>query len=65
MDLNIAQKLGCKLEAIPPQANTVPDGNHLACQHICKGFTWAMQDTIFEADVLLIPLGSFDMVLGI
>ncbi|XP_056698524.1 uncharacterized protein [Spinacia oleracea] len=65
VDLNIAQKLGCILETIPPQAITVADGNHLACQHICKNFTWTIQDITFEADVLLIPLGSCDMVLGI
>ncbi|XP_021848493.1 uncharacterized protein [Spinacia oleracea] len=65
VDLSIAQKLGCKVETIPPQAITVADGNHLACQHICKGFTWTMQGISFEADVLLIPLGSCDMVLGV
>ncbi|XP_021859476.2 uncharacterized protein [Spinacia oleracea] len=65
VDLNVAQKLGCVVEKIPPQAITVADGNHLACQHICKGFSWTMQDIVFETDVLLIPLGSCDMVLGI
>lgn len=65
VDLNIAHKLGCMVEIIPPQAIIVADGNHLACQHICKGFSWEMQDTAFVADVLLIPLGSCDMVLGI
>lgn len=63
--LNIAQKLGCTVEKIPPRAITVADGNHLACQHICKGFSWEMQGTTFMTDVLLIPLGSSDMVLGI
>ncbi|XP_056690117.1 uncharacterized protein [Spinacia oleracea] len=62
VDLDFARKLGCKLDKIPAQAITVADGNHLACQHSCQGFTWEMQGVSFVTDVLLIPLGSCDMV---
>ncbi|XP_056692219.1 uncharacterized protein [Spinacia oleracea] len=65
VDLEFAKKLGCKLDKIPAQVITVADGNHLACQHSCHGFTWTMQGVTFVTDVLLIPLGSCDMVLGI
>lgn len=65
LDINVATKLGCKCVHIPHQAVTVADGNHLACQQMCKSFTWKMQGTTFSTDALLIPLGSCDMVLGI
>ena len=65
LDLEYAKTLGCELEQIPPQAVSVADGNHIACQHQCKGFTWSVQDKLFKADVMLIQLGSCDMVLGI
>ena len=32
---------------------------------MCKGFTWKMQETYFSTDVMLISLGSCDMVLGV
>ena len=41
------------------------DGNHLACQNVCKNFEWRLLETCFKFDVLLIPLGSCDMVLGV
>lgn len=43
----------------------VVDGNHLARQSVCKGFKWSMQGIEFTSDVLLISLGSCDMVLGV
>lgn len=42
VDLNIAQKLGCQLEKIPSKAIIVAYGNHIACEHNCKGFSWEM-----------------------
>ncbi|KAK9675813.1 hypothetical protein RND81_11G033000 [Saponaria officinalis] len=40
LDLFLAQKWGCKLDSIAPQAVAVTDGSHLACQFRCKDFTW-------------------------
>ncbi|XP_056698640.1 uncharacterized protein [Spinacia oleracea] len=65
LDLDLAKKMGCKIEAIPIQHVAVADGNHLNCQHVCKEFTWEMQGRIFKADVMLIALGGCDMVLGV
>ncbi|XP_021768532.1 uncharacterized protein LOC110732838 [Chenopodium quinoa] len=65
VDASVASKLGCSLEQIPFQAISVADGNHIPCQQACKGFAWSMHGHSFEADVLVIPLGSCDMVLGI
>ncbi|XP_074298515.1 uncharacterized protein LOC141629403 [Silene latifolia] len=61
MDVNLAKQLGCKVDKITPQAVTVANGNHLACQSIC----WVLQNHTFVTDALLIPLGGCDMVLGV
>ena len=65
LDISIARKLGCKLEAIPTQSITVADGYKLQCLYICRGFKWQMHNAHFEADMLIIPLGSCDIILGI
>ncbi|KAK9671838.1 hypothetical protein RND81_12G058100 [Saponaria officinalis] len=65
LDLSLAQTWGCPMQQITPQAVAVADGNHLACQYTCKDFTWVLQGHSFTADVMLIPLGSCDMVLGV
>lgn len=41
------------------------EGNQLSCHSICKNFTWTMCGKVFQADVMLIPLGSCDIVLGV
>ena len=65
VDINFAKKLGCTLEKINPQAITVANGNHIACQHKCTHFEWQMNKRLFQTEVLLIPLGGCYMVLGI
>lgn len=65
LDLTLAKSLGFLLEPISTQAVTVTDGNHLACQFVCKSFKCKLHNCEFQSDMLLIPLGSCDMVLGI
>lgn len=65
LDINFAEKLGCQVDVIPPQNITIADGNHLNCKHICKDFSWSMQGNTFSTNVMLIQLGSCDMVLGV
>lgn len=65
LDITVARKWGCRMEEIPAQAITVADGNKLQCLHVCKGFKWKIHNAIFETDMMLIPLGSCDVVLGI
>lgn len=38
LDVAIAKKPGCKIEAIQPQALTMVNGNRLQCLHVSKGF---------------------------
>lgn len=58
LDLALAKKMGCEIESIPSHAVTMADGNHLACQHVCKGFRWDMQWKTFVENVMLIYLGG-------
>jgi len=58
LDVNLAKKLGCKMEPIVVQAVTIADGNQLQCQYICRNFTWQMHGIEFLFDMLLIPLGA-------
>jgi len=53
------------LDVIHSQPIAVADGSELKYQYVCHNFTWRLQNTEFCSDVLLIPLSSCDMVLGI
>ena len=65
LDISLARKLGCENETIPGKSVMVADGNNLLCHSVCKKFTWSVAGHEFTTEVMLIPLGSCDMVLGI
>ncbi|XP_074291028.1 uncharacterized protein LOC141617775 [Silene latifolia] len=65
LDQTTAEKMGYKLERVPPIEVSVVDGNTLKCEWMCRGFTWKLQQGQFKGDFFLIPLGNCDMVLGI
>lgn len=65
LDLSFSKKLGLQLEEVSAQAVTIIDGNHIVCKYICRNFSWLMSGRKFSTEVILIPLESCDMVLGI
>ncbi|OMP06305.1 Retroviral aspartyl protease [Corchorus olitorius] len=65
LDTNVAKKLGCKITQVKPMKVDVANGNSLACVAACKNLPWTLQGSVFVTDVLLLPLGSCDMVLGV
>ncbi|XP_076915407.1 uncharacterized protein LOC143574750 [Bidens hawaiensis] len=65
IDQNLATKLKITTQEVKSMKVTVANGNQLTCQNMCKDFKWMMQGTWFSADVLEIPLESYDIVLGI
>jgi len=65
LDISIARTLECRVESITSQAVAVANGNSLQCQYICRQFQWQLHRASFTSDVLLIPLGGCDMVLGV
>ncbi|GAU25035.1 hypothetical protein TSUD_155090 [Trifolium subterraneum] len=65
LDLEVAKKLGCVLEEIPPLPITGGGGHMLQAAFISRGFQWTLQQTKFTADVIVLPLVCCDLILGI
>ncbi|PKI36768.1 hypothetical protein CRG98_042845, partial [Punica granatum] len=60
----VGRKLNCHTELMPTVKVAVANGNELKCERVCKKFRWRMQGKEYEADMLLLPLESYDIVLG-
>ncbi|GJY03062.1 hypothetical protein Tco_0361214 [Tanacetum coccineum] len=58
LDLYIAKKMGCKIRSTCPLQVTVADGNKIVSHYMVKAFQWKIQRVLFEADVMLLPLGG-------
>ncbi|GJY83879.1 retrotransposon-related protein [Tanacetum coccineum] len=65
LDVFMAKKLGCQIRKINPLQVSVADGNKLTSESMCKGFSWLLHGERFTTDVMLLPLGGCDMVLGV
>ncbi|GKC52905.1 putative mitochondrial protein [Tanacetum coccineum] len=65
LDLFTAKKLGCKLTKTYPLQVIVAGENKMASHYKVYGFQWSMQGYQFKTDVMLLPLGGCEMVLGI
>lgn len=65
LDIHLARNLNCKIDQIQVQQITNADDNHIICQHVVKSFCWQLNGQIFATEVMLIDLGSCDMVLGV
>lgn len=65
IDTKLAYKLQCSLQSVPSMKVTIANGNQLECKHKCTNFRWMMQGMWFSADVLVLPLENYDMVLGV
>ena len=69
LDATTAKRLRCELLKILPLVVGIADGAQLECQTLCRGFTWSLIETEgiteYTTDAYIVPLGSYDMVLGI
>ena len=65
LDAHVAKKLGCRIEVIPSLNVVVADGNKVQISNVVKSFTWVIQNTSFSSDIMLLPLGCCDLVLGV
>ena len=61
----MAKKSGCRIEVIPSLNAVVADGNKVHILNVVKSFTWVIQNTSFSSDMMLLPLGCCDLVLGV
>jgi len=64
-DTQMAQKYGCVIDTIAPLNVVVADGSKIKISPVVKHFSWTIQHITFTADMLLLPLGCCDLVLGI
>ncbi|KAI3458858.1 hypothetical protein Pfo_015521 [Paulownia fortunei] len=65
LGLQTTKRLGCKLEDTKPFPVAVADESKIYSTFVCKDFTWRMQGVYFSINMMIIPLGDYDMVLGI
>ncbi|XP_060170844.1 uncharacterized protein LOC132601798 [Lycium barbarum] len=65
MDITIARRLGMKIETIPAFSVAIANGNKVYSKFMSRKVEWKMQGVDFMADMLVIPLGGADVVLGI
>nr|TKS15571.1 hypothetical protein D5086_0000032660 [Populus alba] len=65
INVNLANKHNCLLTSIKPMLVEAANGGTMACAQICKNLQWKMQGTQFQADVFVMALQNYDMVLGI
>lgn len=62
LDLEVAKKLGCKLEKAAPIFVTAGGGTKLEAPLICKNFSWSLQQSTFSANVFVLPLSTCDLI---
>nr|GEX97690.1 reverse transcriptase [Tanacetum cinerariifolium] len=65
VDVLCAKRLGCEIRSIRPLHVEVPGGNQMLSTSTSRQFAWSLQGQIFKSDVMLLPLGGCDMVLGV
>lgn len=65
LDFDYARKAGCKLEETTPFHVDLAGNKRQISQYECKKFTWRMQGVQFQTDIMILPFGGCDMVLGI
>lgn len=65
LDSEAAKLFGCLLEPIQPLSVSVANGHKIGASYQCRNFSWRIGQSSFSADVILLPLGCCDLVLGI
>nr|GEV87774.1 hypothetical protein [Tanacetum cinerariifolium] len=64
LDPNTTKRIGCQLKSTYPFQVTVANGNNMMSSKMCK-MKWSLQGEEFVADMMILPLGGCEMVLGI
>ncbi|GKB27942.1 retrotransposable element Tf2 [Tanacetum coccineum] len=65
LDIHTAKKLGCRLAKTTPMQVSVANGQRMMSTSVCHDLKWSLQNEVFTSDVMLLPLGGYEMVLGI
>ena len=65
LDLVVAKRTRCLIQITNPMKAAVVDGTRITSDATYRQSTWNMQGKEFQVDLRLIPLGGYNMVLGI
>lgn len=65
LNAGLVEKIGCPLTSIKPLEVEAANGGTMSCSSVCKNLQWKMQGVQFQADVFVMKLQNYDMVLGI
>ncbi|XP_042065679.1 uncharacterized protein LOC121809207 [Salvia splendens] len=64
LSAKVAKRISCKLLPVNSKAVEVANGQILQCTQKCSKLEWEMQGSRFHAEVYLIPLETYDLILG-
>ncbi|GJU60642.1 retrotransposable element Tf2 [Tanacetum coccineum] len=65
LDLQAAKRMGCRMSKMCSLQVSVANGQVMSSVYVCKNFKWNLQGHDFVTDVMILPLGGCEMVLGI
>ncbi|GJR68291.1 retrotransposon-related protein [Tanacetum coccineum] len=65
LDLHDARRLRCNMSKTCLLQVSVANGQVMSSIYECKNFKWSIQGQEFETDVMILPLGGCEIVLGI
>ncbi|KAK8951688.1 hypothetical protein KSP39_PZI004152 [Platanthera zijinensis] len=65
IDEKAAARLQCKLTPIPMFNVAIANGRTIASAHKVEEFQWRMQGVSFSSEMLVLPLGGCEVVLGV
>ena len=64
LSAKMAKKINCELLPVHSKAVEVSNGQILQCNQKCSFLEWEMQVTIFQGEVYIICLETYDLILG-
>ncbi|KAF2303147.1 hypothetical protein GH714_014149 [Hevea brasiliensis] len=62
---HVVKKLRCDVEPVSGVSVEVANGQNMRCHAKCASFKWQMQDHHFDAEVFILPLDNYDLILGV
>ncbi|KAK3041208.1 hypothetical protein RJ639_028468 [Escallonia herrerae] len=65
IDHKVAAKAQCQTIDVPDTLVTIANGTKISNSALCRGLKWTMQGHDFCSDMKVLPLGCYDMVLGV
>ena len=65
LDLAIAKRLGCDMRGMVPLQIFVANYSKLVSSSMCKDFKWLINEDEFQANMMVVALGSCEMILGV